>query len=36
MTANLDGCRHIENAPLIDVLLSKGVNVVEDRGGRAV
>lgn len=36
MTANLDGCRHIENAPLIDVLLSKRVNVVENRGGCTV
>lgn len=36
MTINLDECRHIENAPLINVLLSEGVNVVEDRRGCAV
>lgn len=36
MIVNLDGCGHIENAPLIDVLLSEGVNVVEDRGGCVV
>lgn len=36
MTINLDGCGNVENEPLINVLLSEGVNVVEDRGGCAV
>lgn len=36
MTINLDGCGNVENEPLIDVLLSEGVNVVEDRRGCAV
>lgn len=30
MTIHLNGCRHVENASLIDVLLSECVNVVED------
>lgn len=36
MILNLNECGHIKNAPLINVLLSEGVNVVEDGRGCAV
>lgn len=36
VTINLDGCRDVEDAPLINVVLSEGVNVVENWRGCAV
>lgn len=36
MKVDLDGCRHVENAFLINVLLTEGVNVFKSRRGCAV